>query len=87
MTIPTVRRRKRSRGPVMRTECADRERSDLAIIALGVIEQTKQDLRSEGELRRAEARAFVDSEDFLWWCSIASLAPGRVRAALLEQWQ
>jgi hypothetical protein len=32
--------------------------------------------------RRAEARAFLDSADARWWCEVAGLDVGRLRAAL-----
>ena len=35
-------------------------------------------MRSDNEVLRASARAFLDSDDFRMWCSIARLAPGRV---------
>jgi hypothetical protein len=88
MSILTKARRRPHTGRYVRRVCVESRaapaREDLALIALAVVAQTAEDLRSDCSVHRTEARAFVASEDFQTWCEFAGLAPGRVRSTMIE---
>jgi hypothetical protein len=86
MALTTARRyRAHGRSLAIRTEARDSApRGGIELIAMAVIAQAAEDVRSGYGVHRADALAFVDdSEGFRAWCAVAGLAPERARSAVL----
>jgi hypothetical protein len=56
-------------------------------LALAIIHRAVEDAADARmpAARRAQARAFVASEDCAWWCHVAGIMPDDVRRALARR--